>query len=492
MRNIKIVFIIICILSIIIPLIFTDYKGGKSNNLDNRVMAKGPVSFFKDGSELDITKWINDNIGFRTTMLGLKGYIEYNILHKSPTSKVMLGKDGFMFYTWDNNIKIAQNQYPLSDIDLRKSIKNLMLTNDILAKDNKTFVFAIAPSKADIYSEYLYVKTAEEIISPIDIFDKELKNKVNFINLKQALYKEKEKNAEMLLYYKTDTHWNQYGAYIGYKKILDEFNTIGIFDNKSEPYMQIKLVQDKRTGEFAKMMGAQYILKPEETFNTEILNSTIMGNNIPKLLVDYKQKYNPFAVYTFKNNDTNKNKNIIVIGDSMFNSSRHVPELLANHFKNYYQIWQQKFDNKTIMDIDVDIVLLEIAERYSKNIGNILTDFVKQNYKPKAVISSDDIPKVMENGKTYSFHITIENKGEYNLGYDYMTMAGVLHDYKAYKSIDQGVRFNLPENTVIKPGEKYVLKVDNFTPNFKGKYFVIKAGEIGINWISNEIKVNLK
>ena len=45
---------------------------------------------------------------------------------------------------------------------------------------------------------------------------------------------------------------------------------------------------------------------------------------------------------------------------------------------------------------------------------------------------------------------------------------------------------------MIKPGEKYVLKVDNFTPNFKGKYFVIKAGEIGINWISNEIKVTLK
>ena len=83
MRYAKITFIIICILSIIIPLIFTDYEGGKSNNLDNRVMAKGPVAFFKDGSEVDITKWINDNIGFRTTMLGIKGYIEYHFLHKS-------------------------------------------------------------------------------------------------------------------------------------------------------------------------------------------------------------------------------------------------------------------------------------------------------------------------------------------------------------------------------------------------------------------------
>ena len=89
----------------------------------------------------------------------------------------MLGKDGFMFYTWDNNIKIAQNKYPLSNLDLRKSIKNLMLTNDILAKHNKKFIFAIAPSKVDIYPEYLYVKKAEKIISPIDIFDTALKIK---------------------------------------------------------------------------------------------------------------------------------------------------------------------------------------------------------------------------------------------------------------------------------------------------------------------------
>lgn len=488
-KRIKQAFIVIFFALIFIPVLLSDKTGGAKSETENRYLAKMPS--IKELSIGSFNNWLNDNIAFRQDIIGIKGYIEYNFLHKSPTDKVIFGKDGFMFYTRDDNIAIAQNKYPLSEIELKKSIKNLRLANDILAKHHKTFVFSIAPSKVGIYPEYLYVKTADELKTPIDIFDEALKDKVNFVNLKKALYKEKEKNKDMFLYYKTDTHWSLYGAYTGYKQILDEFNSIGVFGNKKEPYMEVNLVKASRTGEFANMMGASYILKPEETYNTVILNSKIMPDDLPEFINIYQQKNNPFRVFAFKNYNQDKNRKILVIGDSMF-GGWNLPELIANHFKNYYHIWEQKFDNQTVMNSGADVILFEIGERYSRLVGYVLNDFVQKNYRPKAVISSDDIPEVMENGKTYSFHITIENKGEYNLGYDYMTMAGVLHDYKAYKSIDQGVRFNLPENTVIKPGEKYVLKVDNFTPNFKGKYFVIKAGEIGINWISNEIKVTLK
>ena len=488
-KRIKQAFIVIFFALIFIPVLLSDKTGGAKSETENRYLAKMPS--IKELSIGSFNNWLNDNIAFRQDIIGIKGYIEYNFLHKSPTDKVIFGKDGFMFYTRDDNIAIAQNKYPLSEIELKKSIKNLRLANDILAKHHKTFVFSIAPSKVGIYPEYLYVKTADELKTPIDIFDEALKDKVNFVNLKKALYKEKEKNKDMFLYYKTDTHWSLYGAYTGYKQILDEFNSIGVFGDKKEPYMEVNLVKASRTGEFANMMGASYILKPEETYNTVILNSKIMPDDLPEFINNYQQKYNPFRVFAFKNYNQDKNRKILVIGDSMF-GGWNLPELIANHFKNYYHIWEQKFDNQTVMNSGADVILFEIGERYSRLVGYVLNDFVQKNYRPKAVISSDDIPEVMENGKTYSFNITIENKGEYNLGYDYMTMAGILHDANEYKNIDQGVRFNLPENTVIKPGEKYVLKVDNFTPNFKGKYFVIKAGEIGINWISNEIKVNLK
>lgn len=488
-KRIKQAFIVIFFALIFIPVLLSDKTGGAKSETENRYLAKMPS--IKELSIGSFNNWFNDNIAFRQDIIGIKGYIEYNFLHKSPTDKVIFGKDGFMFYTRDDNIAIAQNKYPLSEIELRKSIKNLRLANDILAKHHKTFVFSIAPSKVGIYPEYLYVKTADEIKTPIDIFDEALKDKVNFVNLKKALYKEKEKNKDMFLYYKTDTHWSLYGAYTGYKQILDEFNSIGVFGNKKEPYMEVNLVKASRTGEFANMMGASYILKPEETYNTVILNSKIMADNLPDFLNNYQQKYNPFRVFAFKNYNQDKNGKILVIGDSMF-GGWNLPELIANHFKNYYHIWEQKFDNQTVMNSGADVILFEIGERYSRLVGYVLNDFVQKNYRPKAVISSDDIPEVMENGKTYSFNITIENKGEYNLGYDYMTILGVLLDSSAYDNIDQKIIFQLPKDIVIKPGEKFTYKITNFTPDYKGKFITFKCGEETVDWISNSIKVNLK
>lgn len=490
MRNIKIIFIAVCILSILIPVIFADYEGGKSSKLDNRVMAKGPAAFFHDGSKVDITKWINDNIGFRSTMLGLKGYIEYNILHKSPTSKVMLGKDGFMFYTWGNNIEIAQNKYPLNEREIRQTVKSLIIINDILEKDNKTFIFTIAPSKVSIYPEYLSNGNYKRTVTPIDIFSERLKNKINFINLKDVLYTEKEKNKEQLLYFKTDTHWNEYGAYIGYKKIIDKMNEINVFDKKEE-YIPVTFYETTRTGEFANMMGGEFVLKPENVIGSKIINSTIQTQDYPDYLNAYKSKFKPIRIYYYENKNNEKNKNILLFSDSMF-GSWNIPQLFANHFNTYTHIWEHQFDNETIYKSNSDVIMLEMAERYSNKILKVTNDFVKEHYKPTAYITSDDIPEVMENGKQYSFTINIKNTGKYNLGYDYLTMAGILMDKNAYSNIDQGVRFYLPKDTVIRPGETYSLKVINFTPNYKGKEIIFKAGEEYVNWMSNSIRVELK
>ena len=131
-KIIKQAFIVIFFALIFIPVLLSDKTGGAKSETENRYLAKMPS--IKELSIGSFNNWLNDNIAFRQDIIGIKGYIEYHFLHKSPTDKVIFGKDGFMFYTWDDNIAIAQNKYPLSEIELRKSIKNLRLANDILAK----------------------------------------------------------------------------------------------------------------------------------------------------------------------------------------------------------------------------------------------------------------------------------------------------------------------------------------------------------------------
>lgn len=488
-KTIKLIFIVICIISIMLPIVFTNYHGGQSNNLDNRFLAFGPLAYFNIGKKIDITKWINDNIGFRTTMLGLKGYIEYNFLHKSPTSKVMLGKDGFMFYTLDDNIEIAKNNYKFTKREKDESIKNLLLTRDILNNLNKTFIFTIAPSKVSIYPEYLNNGNYHKTITPIDYMDEKLKNEIYYINLKEPLYYAKKNMQGEFLYFKTDTHWNQLGAYVAYKAIIEYMNNKMLFGQHKEEIKDIKFTKSTRRGEFANMMGGSFVLKPEETVAGQIINSNIKNLEKPEYIEEYQKKYKPVRVYRYTNNT--KDKSILVIGDSMF-ATWGIPQLLANHFKIYTHVWKREFKSDLIENDKSEIVLLEIAERYTNKLPMILGDFVKKHYQPAAQVMSKDIPEVMENGKSYSFTIEIKNIGKYNLGYSYLTMIGILLDKDAYKNIDQGIRFYLPKDTIIKPGEIYSFKVNNFVPNYKGKYMMFKVGEEYINWISNPLKIELR
>ena len=482
MKKIKLVFIIICLVSLIIPLIFADYEGGKASYLDNRVLAIGPAAFFKNGTEVEIEKWINDNIGFRTNMLGIKGYIEYNILHKSPTNTVILGKDGFMFYTPGYNVDIAKNTYPLTDDIIKKTIKNLIIIKDVLNNKNIKFVFTIAPSKVSIYPEYLNIGNYSRTTTPIDIFSNSLKNKVEFINFKDALYDEKNNKFNQLLYFKTDTHWNDFGAYIAYKKIIDKFNLLNIFNN-TEQYVSVNFSPAYRTGEFASMMGGNFILKPENYLSSKIINQNAKPIEFPLLSAYSKEKH----VNTYAYQNTLKDKKLLVIGDSMF-GTWNIPQLLSEHFGNYYHIWQHYFDYKLIEELNPNIILYEIAERYAYIFVNETDEFVKNYYKPKAEISSYNIPNLINKNQNHSFNIVIKNIGEYNLGYDYQTYLEIIKD----NNTNSSQKFSLPQDIVIKPNEAFTLTIDNITVDENVNNITMRMWEEYNTYISNDINISIK
>ena len=103
------------------------------------------------------------------------------------------------------------------------------------------YVFAIAPSKAQVYSENL----SDQILN--------VKNKLNrstrydqlisylqkncavpIVDLRGALRAAKNEPPDLPLYYRTDFHWNYYGAFIAYQAIIEsimnaypEYNLVG-------------------------------------------------------------------------------------------------------------------------------------------------------------------------------------------------------------------------------------------------------------------------
>ena len=78
----------------------------------------------------------------------------------------------------------------------------------------------IVPNKSTIYSEYMpdTIRKFRDT-TRLDQFMEHMRrhSRVSVLDLREALFKAKSNHP---LYWKTDSHWNSYGAYIGYTEIM--------------------------------------------------------------------------------------------------------------------------------------------------------------------------------------------------------------------------------------------------------------------------------
>ena len=105
---------------------------------------------------------------------------------------------------------------PLNNFSLNSLEKKLFE----LSQFNKNFYVFVGPDKASIYPENM----KKEFMYPGRYrYFNQVKNKLTqsgyrVIDPRDELIKEKKQSQ---LYYKQDTHWNPYGAYIGYKVLMN-------------------------------------------------------------------------------------------------------------------------------------------------------------------------------------------------------------------------------------------------------------------------------
>lgn len=139
-------------------------------------------------------------------------------------SEVLVGKEGWLEYTGDNNLEEYQNTIGISPEtlkDMQQKIQNLYTE---LKKRNITLLIVIAPNKATIYPD----KLPDEIQklkskSNLDLFAAYLSKHGPpvLVDLRPGLQNAR-KNRDV--YYATDTHWNAYGAFIGYTEIMNKLS----------------------------------------------------------------------------------------------------------------------------------------------------------------------------------------------------------------------------------------------------------------------------
>ena len=215
-KVLKMTYIVIFLLALVIPGVWTFI--GKQETIGNEeVVDFSDANYFNVADKAE--EYMNQKFGFRNKLVEFNNKLSYNLFGESGNDQVIVGKDGWLFYA--SALHDYNGTDVLSDEEIAKIAKILSMTEAYVTDNGGKFVFVSAPNKMEIYGEYMPYYHVEDIADGNyeKLFSQLEKLGVSNVDLKEYL-KTLSESSEQELYYKTDSHWNEYGAALAYEKIM--------------------------------------------------------------------------------------------------------------------------------------------------------------------------------------------------------------------------------------------------------------------------------
>ncbi len=198
-------FALICILPLAGMLLMGPSKAGA-----NEVLANKPVLMKKDGSfNVDylsnLGEYVRDRFGFRQELITANAKLTAAVFGESATEKVILGKDGWLYYA--ETLADFEGTAPMSDRQIWNAARTLFLMEEYAKNRGISFVFAAVPNKNSLYFEQMPYEKGSET-SNLERIQAALRaENVTFCDLFAVLSAQTDP-----VYYKTDSHWDGYGS----------------------------------------------------------------------------------------------------------------------------------------------------------------------------------------------------------------------------------------------------------------------------------------
>lgn len=252
------------------------------------------------------------------------------------STQVLLGKENWLFY------KTQNDGYPIYDYmginqftetQLKAIADNLIAIRDYFEKEKGVlFVAATIPNKEIVYEEYMpdtiarvnTVSRGEQLAAYI-----QANTDLRYVYPKQAFLEQKE---EYPLYYKTDTHWNHIGAFVGVQEIFKELYGYGVTPD------------------------TVYFHERQNDFAGDL--SVIAG---------VSEQYKIDTVYEFDYASVNpgqkRDENAIVVGDSF---GGFLSVIAKGYYNQVYWINTDDFRVSMLDEYDADVIIWETVERHQE------------------------------------------------------------------------------------------------------------------------------
>jgi hypothetical protein len=363
------IFSALFLLALLLPLCTTSLKQGDLSESENRTLAKFPQFVDPSGkisrkAVFGFESWFNDHIGFRLASSEAVSRMTLNVFHSSPSKAVHVGRDGWYYYTLEENLLIPFGEFPLDEQTLQNVADSQESIRLELEKMGIPYILVLTPSKTSIYPEYISSRRLAVRETPIDTLTAYLQahTGVTVVNTKPALLEEKA-NGEQV-YYKTCTHWNTLGSYAGFRSISD---TVEQFTGKDMPTVEVTFHSEPHDGDLRGMMNASRFTKPEKSLECTVLHPKARLDADSSLASELDRIQNqpdsgwqgPSEV---RYNDSAQGT-ILLFGDSFFGPNYQISEYFAECYHETVLIRCVTAYLEAIQLVKPDLVIMEITER---------------------------------------------------------------------------------------------------------------------------------
>jgi alginate O-acetyltransferase complex protein AlgJ len=276
---------------------------------------------------------------------------ETAFLPASPVAdgKVLRGKDGWLFLAGDSNDVLGQHtgEVRLDADQLARWRTVLEGRRETVAGMGAHYLFAIPPDTHAVYPDKLPDHVQPVAQRPVTQLCDHLARHKSPVKPIYLLDELRHARQQRLVCFPSDTHWNEYGAFVAYDRIADEI----------ERLMPIRRLQaeDLIFIGMAMVGDLSYKLEADEHDVTTVS----FVRNASAVLVEDNRVEGSGAVLTTECRDATGS--CVLVGDSY---AWGLVKLLAEGFRHFTFVHMATFDSDFVASRKPDVVVNMLAERY--------------------------------------------------------------------------------------------------------------------------------
>lgn len=305
----------------------------------------------------EVEAWYDDHLGFRDWLIRSWARLSIGVFGVSPAEKLVVGKSGWLFFGDRNAIAHYRGLDPLREPELDRWRRVLEERRDWLAARGITYLVVLVPDKHLVYPEFMpdsLPRVSE--VHPLDQLAGHLaeRSDVEVLDLRPALFAAK---ARERIYHKTDSHWNDRGAYAAYLAIHERLQRM-LPALADVPPAEASPGRHEAPG-----MGLAHIVGLGDLHPEEVLEARLVAPRAriePEHVRGYAERVERLQPIAHGVPDPSLPR-AVVFRDSFANAL--VP-YLAEDFSRVLFVWDRDVDPRVVAIEQPDVVIQEIVGRF--------------------------------------------------------------------------------------------------------------------------------